>query len=740
VRGASQTALVLSLFHQARDFAGCALENAAVGDSGLTLADDPAFRSAAYGSDVRFGLCVSAPIAAPAPFDQVTGAALGASGSGRVELEVRASEDGARWSPWLEVADGEPAQLSEPARWLQYRLTLMQAEGEGRPVVCAVRLDLASSGTRLQALDLPSSKDQHPTVRVWATREGLVGRPTANGHMIVDHDHFAALPSKRVLNANGKSDYQVQVSYKGRSATVPIWDIGPWNTRDNYWDGKRELFPDLPRYTPQALAAWRDGYNNGRDQYGRWVSFPASIDLADGTFWDDLKMTVSDWVDVTFLWVNDSSPPPTPKITVYFKPPPQNDKAAPPPLGTVWYFAEGSTKPPFDTWLLLQNPSQEPARVTLTLMKTDGTTELRELGVGPTSRTSLHMNDLLPDAEFSTRIDASAPVFAERTMYFRRDGHSSMGIAAPSKTWYLAEGSTQEPFDTWILLQNPGSAAASVTVTFMKEDGTTQVFPMTVWPTSRLSLYANAVIPNAGFSTRIVSDQPLVVERTMYLRTGFRGGHGAPGVPTPSTAWYFAEGNTRPGLDTWLLLQNPNDKPATATVTFYTEDGTTLTRAYGIKPNARFSLYARTELDNTRFGMKVESDQPIVAERAMYFGDDGTGKKAGAHDSVGSTVLAKTWYLPDGNTHDPVFQNILIANPNPAPANLTLRFMKPDGSTVQQSFVAPPTSRLTINANRLVPDADISTEVDSDQPVVVESSMYLADMQGGTNTIGIPQP
>ena len=63
--------------------------------------------------------------------------------------------------------------------------------------------------------------------------------------------------------------------------------------------------------------------------------------------------------------------------------------------------------------------------------------------------------------------------------------------------WYLAEGSTQEPFDTWILLQNPGQQPASISVTFMTEQGIAKVLPMTVWPTSRLSLYANAVMPNA---------------------------------------------------------------------------------------------------------------------------------------------------------------------------------------------------------------------------------------------------
>src|SRR5437667_9761712 len=93
-------------------------------------------------------------------------------------------------------------------------------------------------------------------------------------------------------------------------------------------------------------------------------------------------MGAADWVDVTFLWVKDSSPPPPPRFDVFFKPPPDQPKSAPP--GLTWYFAEGSTKAPFDTWLLIQNPGDEPARVSLTLMKTDGIAEQRDLVAVPT--------------------------------------------------------------------------------------------------------------------------------------------------------------------------------------------------------------------------------------------------------------------------------------------------------------------------------------------------------------------
>lgn len=143
------------------------------------------------------------------------------------------------------------------------------------------------------------------TYRIYATREGLVGGRTANGHIITTRDHFVALPSGTTLNCNGCTTYKVNLfnPSNGRVKNgVPQWDVGPWNTKDNYWHVPRQMWQDLPRGKPEAQAAYQDGYNNGRDEFGRVVANPAGIDLADGTFWDDMGMVGNGWIDVTFTW------------------------------------------------------------------------------------------------------------------------------------------------------------------------------------------------------------------------------------------------------------------------------------------------------------------------------------------------------------------------------------------------------------------------------------------------------
>lgn len=149
---------------------------------------------------------------------------------------------------------------------------------------------------------------------IFATREGLVGGTTANGHVIVENDHFVALPSRTVLCSKNGHEYEVRLEHNGHAETAPVWDIGPWNIHDNYWAPEEERLiyehlshgggsGGLGRGLPQAQAAYENGFNAGRDEYGRRVVNPAGIDLADGTFWHGLNLSDNAWITVEYLWL-----------------------------------------------------------------------------------------------------------------------------------------------------------------------------------------------------------------------------------------------------------------------------------------------------------------------------------------------------------------------------------------------------------------------------------------------------
>jgi hypothetical protein len=173
--------------------------------------------------------------------------------------------------------------------------------------------------------------------RIYAHREGLVGYTTANGHVIQPNDFFVALPCGCALSSKDGHEFQVRIEYKGKSLIVPVWDVGPWNTSDNYWDAPEErTFKGLPRGMPAAEAAYFDGYNGGRDGSDREVRSPAGMDIGDGAFYA-LGMTDSAWVDVTFLWLEG---PTRAEIAAALPPLP----AAFSDIQTVWW----DQRPPLD--------------------------------------------------------------------------------------------------------------------------------------------------------------------------------------------------------------------------------------------------------------------------------------------------------------------------------------------------------------------------------------------------------
>jgi hypothetical protein len=217
------------------------------------------------------------------------------SGAG-VLVDVRGRAADGTWTEWRQAADGTAAVLPRPVTEVQARITF--DDPTGRAAVHGLRLS-ADNVARPRSASAVSAVSS----RVYATREGLVGGTTANGHVIQPNDHFVALPSRRGLSPNGSGQYSVQVCGPARCETAPVWDVGPWNTHDDYWNpsSARESFKDLAQGLPEAQAAYESGYNGGKDGSGRTVLNPAGIDLADGTFYN-VGLNNNGWVTVTYLW------------------------------------------------------------------------------------------------------------------------------------------------------------------------------------------------------------------------------------------------------------------------------------------------------------------------------------------------------------------------------------------------------------------------------------------------------
>ncbi|NJN65565.1 MAG: hypothetical protein HC884_02055 [Chloroflexaceae bacterium] len=233
-----------------------------------------------------------------------------------LRVDVRGSEDGLRWTGWeTEVAPNSLVMLPQVVRMVQYRVTFLGGAEVG-PTLRSVELEPQDGAMAYGAFDT-GSPAVAPTYRIRATRLGMVGGRTANGHIIKPHDRFVALPSWRSLNVRGGTDYQVRITYRGRSVVAPVWDVGPWNTHDDYWSVQRERFRDLRRGWPQDHAAYFDGYNGGYAEKG-WVRFPTAMDVGDGLWWELGIPGDQGEVEVTFLWLGTDplvvpTPSPTPQ-------------------------------------------------------------------------------------------------------------------------------------------------------------------------------------------------------------------------------------------------------------------------------------------------------------------------------------------------------------------------------------------------------------------------------------------
>ncbi|MBU4386508.1 MAG: hypothetical protein KKH73_05885, partial [Actinobacteria bacterium] len=144
---------------------------------------------------------------------------------------------------------------------------------------------------------------------------------------------------------------------------------------------------------------------------------------------------------------------------------------------------------------------------------------VRNYTLAPGSRFTLAVDGVVPDGEVSVKVRSTEPVLAERSMYWnnRSDGHCFIGTPSPDTEWYLAEGYTGGGFETWILVQNPGDDAVSLTFTFMEPGGKNTVREYTVGPRSRFTVAVDEILPASEVSTRVKASGFVIVERAIYF-------------------------------------------------------------------------------------------------------------------------------------------------------------------------------------------------------------------------------
>jgi L,D-transpeptidase catalytic domain len=204
------------------------------------------------------------------------------------------------------------------------------------------------------------------------------------------------------------------------------------------------------------------------------------------------------------------------------------------------------------------------------------------------------------------------------------------------------------------------------------------------------------------------------------------GGHASQGISGTSTDWYMAEGYTGGSFDEYVLMFNPTPTAANVQAEFMKPDGTVVNGSYTVGPATRFTVHVDEipGLEDAEVSTHLRSDQPITAERSMYF--MGYAGKDGGTCSAAVPAPAKTWYLAEGYTGGDFDEFILVQNPGDTADTVHVEYMTGD-TQFGRDYPVGAHSRASIHVDDIpeLASADVSARVTCGRPVVVERSQYF---------------
>ncbi|MGE3074126.1 MAG: S8 family serine peptidase [Dehalococcoidia bacterium] len=311
---------------------------------------------------------------------------------------------------------------------------------------------------------------------------------------------------------------------------------------------------------------------------------------------------------------------------------------------------------------------------------------------------------------------------------------SFTGLTSVGTEWYFAEGFTGLGWNTELHLLNPTAVDSTVTVSYLLDSGSPVDREVIVPAERKLVLVANDLAdgpgPDVAFGVHITADVPIVAEEQMYAGASGDYAHGTQGATALSPDWYFAEGYTQFGWQTFVLVANPGIVDQTVTVTYQIQGGSAVQVQATVPSGARHTFEGHLDVPDQAFSVHVHSTGPVVAEMAMY--DPG---RAIAHRAVGVTSPSTSWYLGEGFTGFGWETYISVGNPSNSDATIDATFTIDGESPVTRSIVVPANSRGTFIAQDLLTGVGagkaFGVHVSANVPIVVQE--VLIDPANGAS-------
>ena len=358
--------------------------------------------------------------------------------------------------------------------------------------------------------------------------------------------------------------------------------------------------------------------------------------------------------------------------------------------------------------------------------------------------------------EFNVPTEGSTPTHIalgpNGNMWFTEMDGNKIGTFVPQRAdtevitpdSYLCEGSTAWGFDCYIRIMNPNNQTVNLTMTYNTDRGAIPGPSGPLEPMSVAWTNPRDTIGDADFSAEIHCTErlPISADRTMMWGTPGvnREAHCSVGVGRASKVWYLAEGSTEWGFECWLALQNPNETEASVKVTYMIENEGPRSMDVKVPAKNRKTYNMADTIGKKDASIKVESDIPVTAERAMYRNNRREG-----HASIGTVAPANDFYLAEGAVGwgSRFTTYVLVQNPNGSATDVDIKYQTQDGLVQGPQFTMIPNSRKTVRLNdQLSGNANVSTHVRGSQPIVAERAMYWNTATGEVchDSIGMAAP
>ncbi len=199
--------------------------------------------------------------------------------------------------------------------------------------------------------------------------------------------------------------------------------------------------------------------------------------------------------------------------------------AAPSPTAT-WYLPGGVRADGAANRLVVANPSDQDAEVSVELRLQEGAVEPLTLAVPAQERTELNLDDPrvpkgVPYA-IAARSLEDVPIIAERSTEGRSGRSDVLGGPSPDRAWVAVAAS---PGQDTLAIYNAGEGQAEVTITPLDGEGVALAGdPLRVEPGTRATLRLDDKASAKGAAVLVESNQLLVVERNSGEGAGAQGG------------------------------------------------------------------------------------------------------------------------------------------------------------------------------------------------------------------------